>query len=309
MRRLGALLGAVVMVAAAFAIRGATVDDAAGDDAAGAPDGLVCAPELEAACRAAGGRVVVEPAGATADRLLGARRGDDLGGEAWVVPAAWARLVVAERARLDRDPVFEITDEPIASSPVVLAAWTDQADELGVQCERPVDWTCLAEEHGQTVLRSRVRVGLPSVDSATGLTVAAAQAGALLGRSDYATNDFDPEFLQRADALAAGQDPAPLRSMRTRGPGQFTAVGVLAAEARDVGTQFGAIAVFEDREPRVRADVVALVPAGSDLDDRRRESLRAALVDAGWGAPARGPDGLPDGSVLAAVRTLWNESR
>jgi hypothetical protein len=310
MRRLGALLGAVVMVAAAFAIRDATVDDdGADDDGAPVANGLVCPPEIEAACRSAGGRVVTETAGDTADRLLQARRGAELGGEAWIVPAAWARLVVAERERLDREPVFEIAGATVAGSPVVLAAWTDQADELGVRCDRPVDWTCLADEHGRSVLRSRVRVGLPSVDSATGLVVAAAQAGALLDSSDYATNDFDPRFLQRADALAGGQDPSPLQSMRTRGPGQFTAVGVVAAQAREVGTQFGTIAVFEDREPQVRADVVALVPAGSDLDEGRRQAIRAALVDAGWDPPARGPDGLPDGSVLAAVRTLWNESR
>jgi hypothetical protein len=310
MRRLGALLGAVVMVAAAFFIRGATVEDGgASDDGETPAKGLVCPPELADVCGAATDLVVTETAGATTDRLLEARVEAELGGEAWIVPAAWARLVVAERNRLDLEPIFEVAEEPIASSPVVLAAWTDQADELGVRCERPVDWRCLADEHGRTVLRSRVRVGLPSIDSATGLVVAAAQAGALLGRSDFATNDFDPQFLQRADALAGGQDPSPLRTMRTRGPGQFTAVGVVAADARDVGTQFGTIAVFEDREPLVRADLVALVPAGAELDDGWRDTLRSALTGAGWNPPAGGPDGLPDGSVLAAVRTLWNESR
>ena len=300
------------MVAAAFFIRGATVeDDGAGDDGATAPDGLVCPLELEEACRAATGRVVAEPAGTTADRLLAARKAADLGAEAWIVPAAWARLVVAERDRLDLEPIFEVAEEPIASSPVVLAAWTEQADELGVRCDRPVDWRCLADEHGRTVLRSRIRVGLPSIDSATGLVVAAAQAGALLGRSEFAANDFDldPQFRQRAGVLASGQDPDPLAAMRTQGPGKFTAVGALASDVRNLASTYGTIAVFEDREPVVRADVVALVPAGGELDGRWRDALRSALTAAGWNPPAGGPDGLPAGSVLAAVRTLWNESR
>ena len=312
MRRLGALLGAVVMVGAAFVIRGATVDDPS-DDRGAEPvqAGLVCPPELQEICRAATGRVVTEEAGATADRLLEARRPSDLDAEAWIVPAAWARLVVAERARLDEEPLFEVVEGTLASSPVVLAVWTTHGDELGVECGRPVDWACLADQHGDTVVRSRVRTGLPPVDSASGLVVAAAQAGALLGGSDFAANDFDldPEFRPRAGVLASGQQAEPLTAMRTRGPGQFTAVGVLAADAEDVATQFGTIAVFDDRQPVVRADVVALVPAGRELDGDQREALQQALTDAGWDPPAGGSDGLPDGSVLAAVRTLWNQSR
>ena len=308
MRRIGALLGAGVMVAAAFVVRDAVVDDDQTVGAGGDPQpGLVCPIELEPMCREAGGRVTAETAGTTADRLVGADSVDELGGEAWIVPAAWARLVVGERTRLDRAPIFEIDDQVIASSVVVLAAWTDQAQELASICGADaVDWGCIAEQSGQRVLGTRVQPGLPPIDSATGLVVAAAQAGALLGRSDYATNDFSPEFESAAIRLAAGQTPDPIRVMRNEGPGRFTAVGVVAADAAELDTTFGTIAVFEDREPRVRADLVALVPAGDGLDDDRRAGLRAAFEAAGWETAARGPDGLPDGSVLAAVRTRWN---
>jgi hypothetical protein len=298
MRRIGALLGAVAMVAAAFVVR----DAVSGDDdrtagAGGDPrPGLVCPDELDEVCRGAGGAVTAEPAGSAAD----------LGGEAWIVPAAWARLVVAERQRLDREPLFEIDDDVIASSAVVLAAWTDQAQELASTCGvDAVGWACIAEQAGQQVLGTRVQPGGPPVDSATGLVVAAAQAGALLGRPDYATNDFTPAFESAASRLAGGQVRDPLTAMRTRGPGQFTAVGVVAADARQLDSNFGTIAAFDDREPRVRADVVALVPAGRELDDDRRDALRAGFRAAGWEDARGGPDGLPDGSVVAAVRTLW----
>jgi hypothetical protein len=307
MRRIGALLGAVVMVAAAFVVRDTVVDDDQTVGAGGDPQpGLACPVELEDLCRSERGAVTVEPAGTTADRLVEATSTDALGAEAWIVPAAWARLVVAERARLDREPLFEIDDDVIASSPVVLAAWTDQAQELASVCGADaVGWTCIAEQAGQQVLGTRVQPGSPPVDSATGLVVAAAQAGALLGRSDFATNDFSPAFESAASRLAAGQGRDPLTVMRTRGPGQFTAVGVVAADAEKLDSTFGTIAAFDDREPRVRTDVVALVPTGRELDDDRRDALREAFSAAGWEPARRGPDGLPDGSVLAAVRTLW----
>ena len=309
MRRLGALVGAVVMVIGAFVVRGELASDHDGDAGPrGDPaSGIVCPTEFEEACRDTGQDVTVEPAGVTADRLVDATSVEALDGEAWVVPAAWARLVVAERERLRLEPLFEIDDDVLASSPVVLAAWADQATELASTCAvDAVGWGCIAEQTGQQVLGTRVQPGTPLVDSATGLVVAAGQAGALLGRSDYATNDFTPEFESAAGRLAAGQVADPLTVMRTRGPGQFTAVGVVGAEAQQVGSNFGTIVVFEDREPRVRADVVALVPAGDDLDDDRRDAVRAALTAAGWKTGASGPDGLPDGSVLAAIRTLWN---
>lgn len=308
MRRIGALLGAVVMVVAAFVVRDAVTgadDQAVGPDGDPQP-GLVCPLELEELCSGAGGAVTAQPAGTTADRLVEATSAAALGGEAWIVPAAWARLVIAERQRLDRDPLFEIDDDVLASSAVVLAAWTDQAQELASICGADaVGWPCIAEQVGQQVLGSRVQPGGPPVDSATGLVVAAAQAGALLGRSDFATNDFTPAFESAASRLADGQARDPLTVMRTRGPGQFTAVGVVAADARQLDSNFGTIAAFDDRAPEVRADVVALVPAGGELDDDRRDALRDGFRAAGWENARGGPDGLPDGSVLAAVRTLW----
>lgn len=310
MRRLGALLGAIAMVVAAFAVRDALGGDDAEDGVEAEASGLVCPPELQEACRRTGEPVRTETAGTTADRLVGAEGAAALDAAAWIVPAAWARLVVAERERLGHEARFEVADGPLASSPVVLTVWSDTAEELGVRCGRPVDWRCVAEQAGQVVAGNPVRPGGPEVDSAAGLTVAAAQAAALLGTSDFAANDFDTgDFRTLADRLAGGQGAEPLRAMRTQGPGRYSAAGTLAAAAGNLSNPFGTIVAHDDREPRVRADVVALVPVGAELDPGVRDAVADALLDAGWGPSAEGPDGLPAGGVLAALRTMWNERR
>ena len=295
---------AVTMVVAAFLVRGQADDEQDAATTGSGEDGVLCPDDLAQICAAAGG-ARSEAAGATADRLIGAVDPGDLDAGAWVIPSAWARLVVAERERLGREPIFEVAGGPLASSPVVLAIWADRAEALGEGCGRPVDWRCIAGQAAGT----QVHPGGEPVDSATGLAVAAAQAGALLGRPDYAANDFDPEFTSLAARLAAGQTRDPLATMRLRGPGQLTAVGTVGARTASLSSTFGEIVVLRDR-PAARADVVALVPAGTELDGDVRRDLTEAFRAAGWDPPAGGPDGLPtDGSVLAAVRTQWTENR
>lgn len=299
MRRAGALLVAVAMVAAGFLVR----DRVTGDDAGGASTTtLLCPTELAETCRVAVGDAATEAAGVTADRLVEAADPDVLGAQAWVVPAPWARLVVAERERLGRPPIFRVGD-PIASSPVVLVAWSDEAAALEAACGGPVDWRCVADRASS----GSGRPGAPDIDAATGLPVAAAQAVALLGTSDFARNDFDPGFMTLAAVLAAGQASDPLRAMRTRGPGEFTAVGAIGADARNLSSTFGPLEAYATA---ARADLVTLEPAGNGLDGEHRDALADAFTSAGWDPPADGPDGLPQaGSVLAAVRTLWKENR
>ncbi len=307
MKRVGALLGAVVMVVAALAVRGTFGGD--GDDGNSgrnaSTDDIVCATGLDAGCGAVGART--EDAGVTADRLLSPD--GDLEG-AWIVPTAWAELVIAERARLGLDAAFEIDGEPLASSPVVLAIWSDRAGQLADLCGRTVDWACLADQEGVTLTNGdRVRVGAPPVDTAAGLTVAAAQAAGLLETTSFAANDFTGAFNSRASRLATGQRDDPVTTMRTQGPGRLTAAGTIRADTTNLTTNFGEITRVDDLAPAVRVDVVALVPAGSSLDDEARRTIQRVLADVGWDAPGTGDDGLPAGGVLAALRTFWTENR
>jgi len=298
-KRVAAVLAAVALVVVAFLVR--DQGDGDGDGPAQATGPVICADDLAEICRAADLEVVEEVAGDTADRLLA--EGGELRGRAWVTTSAWARLVVDERERLGLAPTFELLDGRLVSSPVSISIWSDIAAAL--PCPAP-SWRCLAET--REVAGAAVRTLSPPVESATGLVVAASQAADLLGRADYSAGDFDfdPDFrlLQPAFGRSASQ---PLTAMRTRGYGEATAAGTVGADARSTTSTFGSITSLAPAIA-VRADVVVLVPAGGDLDDDDRAALAGALLDAGWEPPARGPDGLPGGSVLAALRTLWAEA-
>lgn len=314
MKRAGALLGVVVMVAAAFLVRSVvTGDDSAGGDGRNSSSGpaVVCAADLAEFCTDLPPipGVRTEAAGATADALVAATDADALDADAWIVTAAWADLVIAERSRLGVEPLFEVSGPPLASSPIVLAIWADRDAELAERCTT-VDWRCLAEQEGSALATNdRVRPAGPEIDTAAGLTVAAAQMAQLVGTTDFASNDFVGDIPSLADRLAAGQTASPLRTMRSRGPGQVTAAGVLAHDARTLTSNFGSITLRVD--PAVRADVVVVVPIGRSVSGDVRTALEEKLIGSGWDPPPAdgAPDGLPDGSVLAAVRTLWNDAR
>lgn len=319
MKRLGAFALAVAMVAAAFVARGAlgSDEDEVADGGGGEqqPPGIVCAADLAELCSVAGVALAGKPpAGDTADDLIAADGTADLGGAAWLVTEAWASLVLEERARNREDPLFEVADGPLASSPVVIGVWADRAAQLAERCGQPADavpgWRCLAEQSGSALQAGdRVRVAGPDVDSAAGLVVAASQAAGLLDRTDFASNDFDQgDFRSLASALARGQSADPLRAMRSQGPGQVTAAGTVVADATNLSSTFGTIRPAAP-QPSVRADIVLVVPAGTDVTAGDRRALTEALRSAGWDAPAAGPSGLPSGGVLAAIRTLWSQDR
>jgi hypothetical protein len=308
-RRVAAVLAAAAMVVAAFALRESRQDD--GDAApADVPTLVVCADDLADACAAAGLDHRAERAGDTADRLVATEVTDALDGQAWLVTSAWAALVLDERARLGRDPRFEVSGEPLATSDVALVTWADRRAQLASRCglgDDDVGWRCVAEQSGEALAGGdRVRAALPDVATATGLVVAASQAAGLLGRTDFASNDFDErDFRTLAGRLAAGQTADPLRRMRAEGPGQITTAGVLAAQAANLTSSFGTLHL-DLPAPAVRADVVLVVEAGGAFDGDQRAAIVDALRAAGWD-PARddGDDGLPAGGVLAAIRTLW----
>jgi hypothetical protein len=305
-KRLGAVLAAVALVAVAFLVR----DRDGGEEAASGADPdapIVCADDLADVCRAAGLEVVEEVAGETADRLLAAD--GELGGAAWVTTSAWARLVLDERERLGHEPVVAVSGEALGHAPVVIGIWEDAREVLLGRCGGRLDWRCLAEEAGTELLDgNRVRTAVPPVGSATGLVLAASQAADLLGAGAYASNDFElGDFRVLFPRIAEGQVPSPLALMRSRGPGQLTAAGVVQAGTSSTASPFGSISVSAPGVG-VQAELVVVVPAGTEVASEVSGPLTEALTAAGWAPGPSDRDRLPDGSVLAALRTLWAEA-
>ena len=319
MKRLGAILAATTMVVLAVVARG-MLDDGDAEDGGGGSEtvatspGIICAEDLAEVCADSGITVArTELAGTTTDALIAAGGADALDGQAWLVTGAWASVVLDERARLGQEPLFEVAGGPLAATPVTIAVWSDRYEQLAARCGVPsgdeLGWRCLAEQSGAALDGGdRVSVAMPDVDTATGLVVAAAQAAGLIGGTDFASNDFDGGFRSLAARLAGGQTADPLQIMRSRGPGQVTAAATSLVDAAQLSSTFGTIRPGAP-QPEVRAEVVVVVPTGTEISDDDRDALVEALSTAGWDPPSTEPAGLPSGGVLAAIRTLWSQNR
>lgn len=298
--KLAALAGAVAIIAAAFVGRGLLFDDDSSGLSIGDEAALVlCPEEFMEICGQIEGNLDIdfESAGATADRLISATNTNELDGRAWIVPKVWADMVIATREFENLRPLFHISD-PLASTGVALSVWEGVADALGCG---PVTWVCLADAVGDPIpgTNNRVRVGMPPIASASGLPVAAAQAVDVSGRVD-----FDPTLLSTATVLAENQSNDPLATMRTRGPGELTAIGALDASSTNPRSNFGSITTSIPVKPRV--DLVVVTAEGASVDDDILSHIEDAFMDAGWQGPGTGEDRMPDGDLLAVIREEWS---
>lgn len=327
------------MVAGSLALR-ARLDRQAVESAT--PLRLVCAAHLGPVCDDLAGSqsgldVVIEPAGATADRLMGAA---DAGIDGWLVSAAWPELVDAAR-RSRALPALFAPDRPVlARSPLVLAVWKVRNAVLSAHCGRPTDWRCLGEAAAAGSWQAlggppewgRLRPGHaePASDD-VGLLVLGQAVSEWFGRTDVAAIDLDDDAfrrwfaaLERAVPPSAG---SPLGFMLAAGPAAFDAVGTTEAEAGPVlarAARGGEVDLLYPL-PMATADVVLAAAAGAPGGMRLASAVggrdgRKALADAGWrveGEP-RAPgvsavvdlppsSNLPTPGLLEALRQRWRE--
>jgi hypothetical protein len=325
-KRLGALVAAIAMVALAWAVRDLVIDDATSGDGNGdAPETvrLLCATELEPVCGQSGGpgvTVELEDPGATADRLAELPAGDDPGFDAWLVDGPWAAMVADDRQFGGQDGT--VLGEPsvvLARSPAVLVVQDGRRAELEQACGGAIGWRCVGEQ------AATLRIGLTAPDRGDGLVPLAEATAGFFGATDYSTVDFEePGFrswfdsitrLSRSGSVRLGDRSALAAAVSQAGT--FNVVGALESQtATLLRGRDGWSTLYP--EPMSIAEVQLVPRAGLDAEDVLDRLDRAALSEAlfaqGW-RTADGqldpvvaiPDsaGLPSAGVLNALRDLW----
>ncbi len=325
MRRVLAVLGAVLMVAVALLVR-SFIDGSGGD--AGDPDGgddalsLLCAEELAAVCRTLEdeglAEVEIEAVGETVDRL--GPVDTELGADAWLTLDPFPQQVNDRRRFATGTDLFA---DPIAagySTGLALVAQDDRGAALEVACAE-VGWACLGDaagepwsDHGGEAAWGPVKAGYDPPDiSAAGLLVLAQAMADHLGDPGFAGQDIDERWLgDLEDSVPTRTAGSALLRLAQQGGAAFGAVGALGTEAEAVAdtAQGGDLTIFYPA-PMFRASVV-LAPGpdadpdalGDLLDDA---ALAAALAEGGWDRDGPGAP-LPSAGVLDALRSAWEAS-
>ena len=331
MKRLGALVAAVALIAGAWAIRDAIDGDSGTNGGGGggsdAPEQLrlMCATELELVCdRIAEGRddlvVTVEDPGVTVDVVAELPSGEDPGFDAWLADGPWAAMVANDRefSGLEAD-VLGAPSDVLGRSPAVLVIQTGREPALTDACGGTITWRCVGEQS------ATIRIGLSSPDRGDGLVPLAEAVGGYFGTTDYSASDFDePGFAGWFDSLTDLSRSTRLGDRSALATavvqvGTFNVVGALEAQSTTLLRDGEAWSTIYP-DPMTTADV-QLVPRGGldagDLLDRLDSGevdVRAALVELGWrpttgeGDPSAAiPENsnLPSAGVLNALRDLW----
>lgn len=338
--RILALLAAVGMVAGALVVR-ARMDDNGGTLGVGGPRPmLVCATELAAVCEALKDEVDfdIEPAGATADRLIAAASEPALDG--WLVAGPWPAIVAAERQRKALPPILASQKTGLARSPVVIVGERERLPVLATKCGGKVTLRCLGDNGrskwsaiGGSALWGDVKVGLPdAATEAEGLAVVGAGTVGYFERADLSRADLegDAGYGTWISQLARSVPPALTldRMLVTRGEIDLWA-GLEAQAAPKLAAATGRSQQLDllYPEPVVTADVTLGLATGKAGERVGRivtgDDGDRALAAAGWrvggklatgarpDAPATLPadSGLPAPGLLQALRTFWNGAR
>jgi hypothetical protein len=326
-KRLGALVAAIAMVALAWAVRDLVIDDGSGGEPGGGdvPEQLrlTCATELTSACSQLASdevRVTLEDPGATADRLAELPEGEDPGFDAWLADGPWAAMVADDRQFGGQDGT--VLGEPsavLARSPAVLVVQDGRRAELELACGGTIGWRCVGEQ------AATLRIGLTAPDRGDGLVPLAEATAGFFGTTDYSTVDFEaPGFRPWFDALSGLSRSGSVRlgdrsalAAAVSQAGTFNAVGALESQtATLLRGRDGWSTLYP--EPMSIAEVQLVPRAGLDAEDVLGRLDRAAVSEAlfaqGWRTvdgqldPAVAiPDGtgLPSAGVLNALRDLW----
>lgn len=339
MKRVLALVGAVVMIGTAVLVRGALNSDGGGGGGGGGNGSgdthLICATELADACAALADEdddvtFDVEPAGVTAERLVDpAFQPGEADFDGWLTLQPWPALVELRRDLANQSPVLGETSDVLATAKLALVGPTDRVGQLVDACggEDQTSWRCLGEladeswgDHGGATSQGRIDVGHDDpTQEATGLLVLGQAASDYFGTTSFASNDFDVDpgfrdWLEQLENAEPGLPPAvaaqPVITQLEQFPiASWDAVGTLDPEASSTSARTSDAFTVLYPSPMIRAEVVLAPIRGHevDLDD---DDLAQALETTGWTvgpAPQDAPAG-PEAGVYQALIEEWEQA-
>ena len=304
MKRVGALVIAMALVAGAIFIRRALDDRNVGSSTSSSDSRatLLCAPEVADACRRLANTDVTEEEPGTTEARLHA--GGKLGADGWVVSQPWPTFV----DRRDISPV-------LASSPIVAVMKSERATKLAAACGGTIAWRCIGDHVGQMWSSfggdpswGEFKVGHDTTDTTDGFLSVVSATNGWFGNADYASNDFtdDPDFqpwFARLEQSVEGAAPTTAISPIDLFAATPSAYSVVTTLESSVPSSISSNPSFRiiPLAPTVRADVVLV--AGADRFDLGE--LSGALSRTGWGrASAPTTSGLPNTGVMVALRSL-----
>lgn len=311
MKRLGALVVAVVMVVLAVYVRGRLDDEgSSGGGDTSAPATLVCVTELDAVCRELDRThddltVRIEDEATTQATLVSPSFDlQDPPFDAWLTLAPFTDIVSEQRARALQAPVLDDPSDPLARSPLVIAIWNDRRAALEASCPDGLDWRCIGDVAGLpwngvggSESWGTVKPSHPLPDAtASGLLVISQATSSFFQSSQFARNDFElpgyrPWFERLERSIPSFPQPprTPLDEMLSKGPSVFDLTGSLEASAGP------AIARSRDKDrlsilypsPAAVADLVVAPIVDASRGDRVTKLLQSdataeLLAAAGW---------------------------
>lgn len=332
MKRVLALVGAVVMIGTAVLVRGALNSDGGGGGGGGGGGNgsgdthLICATELADACAALADEdddvtFEVEPAGVTAERLVDpAFRPGEADFDGWLTLQPWPALVELRRDLANQSAVLGETSDVLATSPLDVVGPTERLDALvsGVcdASEGEPLWRCFGDNAGAPwgavggdPAWGAINLGYADpTESATGLLLlgqSSAEYFGAFGGETFARNDFDSTFatwlgdISDSSPSLPSASGTPLDQLLQYGEASWDAVGDVdwRADAQVSGSR-------DEDELTVTyssfmlAEAVSVPLRGHEIPDFAAGDFRDALGDAGFENPTY------DASPATTVSTI-----
>lgn len=331
MKRVGALVAAVLLVVVALWVRGRLGGGV--EIGGGEPTGtIVCATEVARACEALVEEypelaIRIEAAGATAQAPSGPAGDFDV----WLVPQPYA-AVATELLKAATGPApFGAASKPIAHSRLAFFVHESRATVFNQHCGSTAGWACLLDAVSRDSWASiggqptwgKVKPFLADPLEASGLlALGGAAAGAIEPPIDAPTIRDDVQFagalntLKRARVLTEQPSAGALQRMLAAGPSVADVVVALEAERDRFGAAAAAKATLLYPAPVVSAEIVAVPRRGSESAEDLMKLLtgdagKEALTSTGWkpGAAAAANKNSPSVGSHIVLRQIWEEIR